>query len=53
MKKCPYCGRQNPDDAEKCGRCFAALEKAIAPKSNNSKPSWDDSDTSLKDERKE
>ena len=25
MKKCPYCGRDNENDAKNCSHCFAGL----------------------------
>ena len=25
MKKCPYCGKENHDEAEVCERCFAGF----------------------------
>ena len=25
MKKCPYCGRENPDDAVVCQKCCAGF----------------------------
>ena len=25
MKKCPYCGRDNSDDATRCEHCYAGL----------------------------
>lgn len=36
MKKCPYCGRDNEEQAEVCAKCFARItpekqEKAVAP----------------------
>src|SRR5437016_3025173 len=36
MKKCAYCGRENPEDATRCGECgtsgFIAWEKVPVPK---------------------
>lgn len=25
MKKCPYCGHENENNAERCGHCFAVF----------------------------
>ena len=25
MKKCPYCGKENPDDSAVCEKCFAGF----------------------------
>lgn len=34
MKKCPYCGLENEDNAANCGRCCAGL---VEPKEDESK----------------
>ena len=31
MKKCPYCGRENPDEAKSCTKCFAGFPKEEKP----------------------
>lgn len=40
MKRCPYCGRENKEDAVNCAYCFAAIPHE-EPK-ENVKPSGKD-----------
>jgi len=32
MKKCPYCGYENNDNATNCGCCYAGLPEKEKPK---------------------
>ena len=43
MKKCPYCGRDNADDANVCYKCFAGFphenpKEAKASEDKNESP---------------
>lgn len=37
MKKCPYCGHHNEDNAEICERCYAGLPKETKPEQKEKK----------------
>lgn len=34
MKKCPFCGRGNEDDAKTCIGCYAGLKEKKKPEEN-------------------
>ena len=36
MKKCPYCGNENSNDAVVCGKCYAGfpIEKIVSEETN-------------------
>lgn len=38
MKKCPYCGYENKDNAEVCIHCFAELPQKAEQKQEEQKP---------------
>jgi len=39
MKICPYCGRENDDDAIVCQKCCAGFPKEVEEKSSEQKES--------------
>lgn len=38
MKKCPYCGKDNDDNATRCGRCCAGFPSEKRTKKREPEP---------------
>ena len=38
MKKCPYCGRENADNAFRCERCCAGFPSEKKPRKKEQEP---------------